>query len=95
MSMLCRHVCFVSNNVVADECDHVVLDKAALCMVDTLCIQHKCAESALCVQQIDVVETLRDPIKFRSRYMMFITVILTILSTMCEDDLIVSPAEYL
>ena len=31
--MLCRHVCFVSNNVVADECDHVpVLDKAARCM---------------------------------------------------------------
>ena len=35
--MLRRHVCFVSNNVVADECDHVVLDKTALCM-DTLCI---------------------------------------------------------
>ena len=36
--MLCRHVCFVSNNVVADECDHALLVKAALCM-DTLCIQ--------------------------------------------------------
>ena len=30
--MLCRHVCFVSNNVVADECDHVVLEKTALCI---------------------------------------------------------------
>ena len=65
--MLCRHVCFVSNNVVADECDHVVLDKAVLCM-DTLCIQQKCDESALCVQQIDVAKEL----KFRSRYMMFV-----------------------
>ena len=64
--MLCRHVCFASNNVVADECDHVVLDKAALCM-DTLRIQEKCDESALCVQQIDVAKE----IKFRSRYMMF------------------------
>ena len=24
------HVCFGSNNVVVDECDHVVLDKAAM-----------------------------------------------------------------
>ena len=65
--MLCRHACFVSNNVVADECDHVVSDKAALCM-DTLCIQQKCDESALCVQQIDVARE----IKFRSRYMTFV-----------------------
>ena len=65
--MLCRHVCFVSNNVVADECDPVVLGKAALCM-DTLCIQQKCDESALCVQQINVAKE----IKFRSRYMMFV-----------------------
>ena len=65
--MLCRHVCFVSNNVVADECDHVVLDKTALCM-DTLCIQQKCDEPALCVQQIHVAKE----IKFRSRYMMFV-----------------------
>ena len=55
-------VSFVSNNVVADECDHDVLDKAALCM-DTLCIQQKCDESTLCVQQTDVVKG----IKFRSR----------------------------
>ena len=27
--MLCRHVCFVSNNVVADECDHDVLDQSS------------------------------------------------------------------
>ena len=68
--MLCRHVCFVSNNLVADECDRVVLDKTALCM-DTLCIQQcdKCDESTsrLCVRQIDVEKE----IKFRSRYMMF------------------------
>ena len=44
----------------------------------TLCIQQKCDKSALCVQQIDVAKE----IKFRSCYMMFfITVILTILST--------------
>ena len=61
--MLCRHVCFVSNNVVAEECDHVVLDTTALCM-DTLCIQQKCDEPALCVQQIHVAKE----IKFRSRY---------------------------
>ena len=62
--MLCRYVCLVSNNVVADECDHVVLDKALLCM-DTLCIQQKYDESALCVRQIDVAKE----IKFRCRYM--------------------------
>ena len=68
--MLCRHVadvCFVSNNVVADEGDHDVVDKAALCM-DTLCIQQKCDKSVLCVQQIDVAKG----IKFRSPYMMFV-----------------------
>ena len=65
--MLCRHVCFVANNMVADECDHVVLDKAALWM-DTLCKQQKCDESALCGQQIDVAKE----IKFRSCYMMFV-----------------------
>ena len=65
--MLRRHVCFVSNNVVADECDHVVLDKTALCM-DTLCIQQKYDEPALCVQQIHVAKE----IKFRSCYMMFV-----------------------
>ena len=54
-------------NGIQAECDHVVLDKAALCM-DTLCIQQKCDESALCVQQIDVARE----IKFRSRYMMFV-----------------------
>ena len=54
--MLRRHVCFVSNNVVADECDHVVLDKTALCM-DTLCIQQKNYEPALCVQQMAISKT--------------------------------------
>ena len=34
--------------------------------MDTLCIQQKCNESALSVQQIDVAKE----IKFRSRYMM-------------------------
>ena len=65
--MLWGHVCFVSNNVVADECDHVVLDKAALCM-DTLRIQQKCDESAWCVQENDVAKG----IKFRCRYLMFV-----------------------
>ena len=41
----------VSSNVVSDECD--VLDKAALC------IQQKCDESALCVQQIDVAKEMK------------------------------------
>ena len=36
--------------------------------VNTLCIQQKCDESALFVQQIDVA----NEIKFRSRYMMFV-----------------------
>ena len=53
--MLFRHVFFGSNNVVADEYDHVVLDKVALC-IDTLCMQQKCDESALCVQQIGVAK---------------------------------------
>ena len=65
--MLRRHVCFVSNSVVADECDHVVLDKTAL-FFDTLCIQQKYDEPALCVQQIHVAKE----IKFRSCYMMFV-----------------------
>ena len=39
----------------------------ALCM-DTLCIPQKSDESALCVQQIDVVKE----IKSRSRYMVFV-----------------------
>ena len=54
----------------------------SVCM-DTQSIQQKCDEPALCVQQIHVAKE----IKFRSRYMMFvyqlISVILTILSTMC------------
>ena len=36
--------------------------------MDTLCIQQKCDEPALCVQQIHVAKE----IKFRSRYMMFV-----------------------
>ena len=36
--------------------------------MDTLCIQQKCDESALFVQQIDVA----NEIKFRSCYMMFV-----------------------
>ena len=41
--------------MVADEYDHVVLDKVALC-IDTLFMQQKCDESALCVQQIGVAK---------------------------------------
>ena len=48
----------------SDECD--VLDKAALC------IQQKCDESALCVQQIDVAKEIKYPEEFRSRYAMFV-----------------------
>ena len=41
--MLCRPVCFVSNNVVADGCDHVVLDKAKryVCVYNKLMLQRK------------------------------------------------------
>ena len=62
--MLYRNACVVSSNVVSDECD--VLDKAALC------IQQKCDESALCVQQIDVTKEIKYPEEFRSRYAMFV-----------------------
>ena len=61
--MLYRNACVVSSNVVSDECD--VLDKAARC------IQQKCDESALCVQQIDVAKEIKYPEEFRSRYAMF------------------------
>ena len=36
--------------------------------MDTLFVQQKCDESALCVHQIDVA----NEIKFRSRYIMFV-----------------------
>ena len=62
--MLYRNACVVSINVVSDECD--VLDKAALC------IQQKCDESMLCVQQIDVAKEIKYPEEFRSRYAMFV-----------------------
>ena len=42
------------------------MDKAALC------IQQKCDESALCVQQIDVAKEIKYPGEFRSRYAMFV-----------------------
>ena len=48
----------------SDECD--VLDKAALC------IQQKCDESGLCVQQIDDAKEMKYPEEFRSRYAMFV-----------------------
>ena len=59
-----RNACVVSSNVVSDECD--VLHKAALC------VQQKCDESALCVQQIDVAKEIKYPEEFRSRYAMFV-----------------------
>ena len=62
--MLYRNACVVSSNVVSDECD--VLDKAALC------IQQKCDESALCVQQIDVAKEMKYPEEFRSCCAMFV-----------------------
>ena len=79
--MLYRNACVhvVSSNMVSDECD--VLDKAALC-----------------IQQIDVAKEMKYPEEFRSRYAMFVncnTSIITIVSTMCEDNSIMSPAEYL
>ena len=62
--MLYRNACVVSSNVVSHECD--VLHKAALC------IQQKCDESALCVQQIDVAKEIKYPEEYRSRYAMFV-----------------------
>ena len=54
----------LKQSTLSAECD--VLDKAALC------IQQKCDESALCVQQIDVAKEIRYPEEFRSRYAMFV-----------------------
>ena len=86
--MFCKLVCFVSNNVVADECDHVVLDKAALCM-DSFYPMYttKVCTTNYCCKEIKFKVSLDD--------VCYITVTLTILSTMCEGDSVVSPAEYL
>ena len=62
--MLCRHVCFVSNNVVADECDHVVLDKAALCMLIPY-VYNKSVTNQCCVYN-KLMHDVAKEIKFRS-----------------------------
>ena len=54
----------VPNEVVSNECD--VLDNLAPC------IEQKCGESALCIQQNDVVKEIKYAKEFRSRYAMFI-----------------------
>ena len=79
----------VPNEVVSNECDDV-LDNVAPC------IEQKCGKSALCVQKNDVAKEIK--LQKNSGLVMrclLIIVILTMVITMCEDDSIVSPAEYL
>ena len=75
--------------MVSNECDDV-LDNVSPC------IEQKCGASALCIQQNDVAKEVKYAKEFRSRSAMFVNrCILTMVITMCEDDSIVSPAEYL
>ena len=87
--LLSRNVCLAPNGVVSNECDDV-LDNVAPC------IEQKCGKSALCIQQNDVAKEIK--LQKNSGLVMrclLIVVILTMVITMCEDDSIVSPAEYL
>ena len=63
--LLSRNVCLVPNEVVSNECDDV-LDNVAPC------IEQKCGESALCIQQNDVAKEIKYAKEFRSRYAMFV-----------------------
>ena len=51
--------------MVSNECDDV-LDNVAPC------IEQKCGESALCIQQNDVAKEIKYAKEFRSRYAMFV-----------------------
>ena len=62
--LLSRNVCLVPNEVVSNECDDV-LDNVAPC------IEQKCGESALCIQQKNVAKEIKYAKEFRSRYAMF------------------------
>lgn len=62
--LLSRNVCLLPNEVVSNECD--VLDNLAPC------IEQKCGESALCIQQNDVAKEIKYAKEFRSRYAMFV-----------------------
>ena len=68
MRILYSHIveqeCLVPNEVVSNECD--VLDNVAPC------IEQKCGESALCIQQNDVAKEIKYAKEFRSRYAMFV-----------------------
>ena len=63
--LLSRNVCLVPNEVVSNECDDV-LDNVAPC------IEQKCGESALCIQQNDVAKEIKYAKEFRSRSAMFV-----------------------
>ena len=78
----------VPNEVVSNECDDV-LDNVALC------IEQKSGESALCIQMM--LQKKQNMQKNSGLVMrcLLIIVILTMVITMCEDDSILSPAEYL
>ena len=68
MRILYSHIveqeCLVPNEVVSNECD--VLDNVAPC------IEQKCGESALCIQQNDVAKLIKYAKEFRSHYAMFV-----------------------
>ena len=63
--LLSRNVCLVPNEVVSNESDDV-LDNVAPCM------EPKCGESALCIQQNDVAKEIKYAKEFRSRSAMFV-----------------------
>ena len=63
--LLSRNVCLVPNEVVSNECDDVLANVAP-------CIEQKCGESALCIQQNDVAKEIKYAKEFRSRYAMFV-----------------------
>ena len=50
--LLSKNVCLVPNEVVSNECDDVLANVAP-------CIEQKCGESALCIQQNDVAKEIK------------------------------------
>ena len=59
--LLSKNVCLVPNEVVSNECDDVLANVAP-------CIEQKCGESALCIQQNDVAKETNYAKEFKSLY---------------------------
>ena len=59
--LLSKNVCLVPNEVVSNECDDVLANVAP-------CIEQKCGESALCIQQNDVAKEMKYAKEFKSLY---------------------------